>query len=147
MREQYSGDFLAAVDGLRALLGCGGRVWPVSVEKASLCAEYGDGAKSRGEVAGDAGQTAGSAIARLWLEPEVRLHPVVAGEIPRFEAAIVGPGSFYTSLLPIFLVQGAPEAIQPVRGRVILVTNLLTEGRGMSNFTAAEAVGAMSAAI
>src|ERR671921_1545487 len=44
MMEQYSGDFLAAVDGLRALLGCRGRVWPVSVQPASPCAEYGDGA-------------------------------------------------------------------------------------------------------
>src|SRR6185503_8139878 len=35
MMEQYSGDFLAAVDGLRGLLGCRGRVWPVSVERAS----------------------------------------------------------------------------------------------------------------
>ena len=43
MMEQYSGDFLAAVDGLRALLGCAGHVWPVSVEQATLCAEYGDG--------------------------------------------------------------------------------------------------------
>jgi uncharacterized cofD-like protein len=38
MMEQYSGDFLAAVDALRALLGCKGRVWPISVEPASLCA-------------------------------------------------------------------------------------------------------------
>src|SRR5260221_286909 len=74
MMEQYSGDFLSAVDGLRALLGCTGHVWPVSIEKASLCAEYGDGTKSCGEVEVDAGQSAGSAIARLWLEPEVRLH-------------------------------------------------------------------------
>ncbi len=147
MMEQYSGDFLAAVDGLRALLGCGGRVWPVSIEKASICAEYGDGRTSHGEVAVDAGQSVGSAIVRLWLEPEVRLHPVVAREIPRFEAAIIGPGSFYTSLRPIFLVKGAPEAIQQVNGPVILVTNLLTEGRGMSNFTAADAVREMSAAI
>ena len=35
MMERYSGDFLAAVDGLRALLGCMGRVWPVSVEQAT----------------------------------------------------------------------------------------------------------------
>jgi len=47
MMEQYSGDFLAAVEGLRALLGCAGRVWPVSVESASLCAEYGDGTHTR----------------------------------------------------------------------------------------------------
>src|SRR6201989_2001090 len=36
MMEQYSGDFLAAVDGLRGLLGCRGRVWAVSVEPAAL---------------------------------------------------------------------------------------------------------------
>ena len=147
MMEQYSGDFLAAVDGLRALLGCAGRVWPVSIEKASLCAEYGDGTRSCGEVEVDAGQSAGSAIARLWLEPEVSLHEAVAREIPQFDAVVIGPGSFYTSLLPIFLVRGAPEAIRQVKGPVILVTNLLTEGRGMWHFTAAEAVRQMSAAI
>jgi uncharacterized cofD-like protein len=147
MMEQYSGDFLAAVDGLRALLGCAGRVWPVSVQQARLCAEYGDGTRTRGEVEVDAGQTAGNAIARLWLEPEVGLHESVAAEIPRFDAAIIGPGSFYTSLMPIFLVRGAPEAIQQVQGPIILVTNLLTEGRGMSHFTAGEAVWQMGHAI
>src|SRR3981189_2059658 len=50
MMQRYSGNFLDAVDGLRALLGCRGRVWPVSVEPASLCAEYGDGSATRGEV-------------------------------------------------------------------------------------------------
>jgi len=144
MMEQYSGDFLAAVDGLRALLGCAGHVWPVSVEKASICAEYGDGTTSCGEVEVDAGQNIGSAIVRLWLEPEVGLHEAVAAEIPKFDVAVIGPGSFYTSLLPIFLVRGAPEAIQRVKGPVILVTNLLTEGRGMWQFTAAEAVLRMS---
>ena len=56
MMQRYSGDFLDAVDGLRALLGCRGRVWPVSVEQASVCAEYGDGSMTRGEVEVDAGQ-------------------------------------------------------------------------------------------
>jgi uncharacterized cofD-like protein len=147
MMEQYSGDFLAAVEGLRALLGCAGHVWPVSVEKASICAEYGDGTTSCGEVEVDAGHNIGSTIVRLWLEPEVGLHNAVAAEIPRFDVAVIGPGSFYTSLLPIFLVRGAPKAIQQVNGPVILVTNLLTEGRGMWQFTAAEAVRQMSAAI
>ena len=34
--------------------------------------------------------------------------------------------------MPIFLVGGAPEAIRADEGRSILVTNLLTEGRGMA---------------
>src|ERR671939_577374 len=140
MMERYSGDFLAAVDGLRALLGCAGRVWPVSTERATLCAEYGDGTRTRGEVEVDAGQTAGSAITRLWLEPEVNVHAAAADAIRRFDAAVIGPGSFYTSLMPIFLVRGAPEAIQQVKGPIVFVTNLLTEGRGMWHFTAAEAV-------
>jgi uncharacterized cofD-like protein len=147
MMEQYSGDFLASVDGLRALLGCAGRVWPVSVEKATLCAEYGDGTHTRREVEVDAGQSAGNVIRRLWLEPEVSLHRAVADEIPQFEAAIIGPGSFYTSLMPNFLVRGAPQAIQQLKGPLILVTNLLTEGRGMWHFTAGEAVRQMSAVI
>src|ERR1700755_519483 len=41
MMESYSGNFLDAIDGLRALLGCRGRVFPVSIDKASVCAEYG----------------------------------------------------------------------------------------------------------
>jgi uncharacterized cofD-like protein len=138
--ERYSGDFVAAVDGLRGLLGCAGRVWPVSVEQASVCAEYQDGRRTRGEVEVDAGQNAGHAVTRLWLEPEVKLHPATQAAIPQFEAAIIGPGSFYTSLMPIFLVKGAAEAIRQVRGPIILVTNLLTEGWGMSGFTAGTAV-------
>jgi uncharacterized cofD-like protein len=147
MMERYSGDFLAAVEGLRSLLGVVGHVWPVSVEPASLCAQYGDGTTTRGEVEVDAGQSAGNMIARLWLEPWVNLHPAAARAIPQFEAAVIGPGSFYTSLMPIFLARGAPEAIQQVKGPVVLVANLLTEGRGMWHFTAGEAVREMAALI
>jgi uncharacterized cofD-like protein len=147
MMERYSGDFLAAVEGLRGLLGCAGRVWPISVESATICAEYGDGTATRGEVEVDAGQTAGSAIKRLWLEPQVQMHPATGAAIAQFDAAVIGPGSFYTSLMPIFLVRGAPEAILRVPGPIIFVANLLTEGRGMWHFTAAEAARQMSAAI
>ena len=147
MMERYSGDFLAAVDGLRALLGCQGRVWPVSIQQASLGAEFADGTRTRGEVEVDAGQIGGKAITRMWLEPEVALHDAAATAIPSFEAVIIGPGSFYTSLMPIFLVRGAPEAVQQVKGPIILVTNLVTEGQGMASFTAGEAVRQMSAVL
>jgi uncharacterized cofD-like protein len=140
MMEQYSGDFLAAVDGLRALLGCRGHVWPVSVAQSTLCAEYEDGARTRGEVEVDAGNDRGPAITRLWLEPEAQLHPAAAEAIPTFDAIVVGPGSFFTSLMPILLVDGTVEAVRQVHGPVILVSNLLTEGQGMAAFTAGEAV-------
>jgi uncharacterized cofD-like protein len=140
MMEQYSGDFLAAVDGLRALLGCRGRVWPVSVEPASLCAEYGDGSRTRSEVEVDAGQSRGRQVRRIWLEPPAAIHPVVAKAIRTFDAVIIGPGSFFTSLLPPLLVDGMKESLADVRGPIIVISNLLTEGRGMKGFTAADEV-------
>src|ERR1700704_1635289 len=146
MMQSYSGDFLNAVDGLRALLGCRGRVWPVTVESAQLCAEYGDGSITRGEVEVDAGQTSGRLVKRVWLEPPVSIHPVVSKAIAEFDAVIIGPGSFYTSLMPNFLVRGVPEALAGMKGPVILIANLLTEGGGMAGFTAADAVERLESA-
>ena len=147
MMERYSGDFLAAVDGLRGLLGCKGRVWPVSVEHAQLCAEYADGSMTRGEVEVDAGQWRGHQVKRVWLEPAVGIHPEVASAIRSFDAVVIGPGSFFTSLLPPLLVRGVREALAEVRGPIILIANLLTEGRGMSGFTAADAARWVARAI
>src|SRR5689334_22189920 len=73
MMEQYTGDFIAAVDGLRALLGCRGHVWPITIESATLCANYTDGSTSRGEFEVDAAQSHGRCIDRLWLEPTVQV--------------------------------------------------------------------------
>jgi uncharacterized cofD-like protein len=64
----------------------------------------------------------------------------VRDAIAGFGAVLIGPGSFFTSLMPTVMVGGVREAIAGVRGPVILVANLLTEGRGMDRFTAAHAV-------
>ena len=147
MMEQYSGDFLAAVDGLRSLLGCTGHVWPVSVGRASVCAEYSNGVQTRGEVEVDRGQSSGQFVKRIWLEPPASIHPAVDAAIRAFDAVLIGPGSFYTSLMPIFLVEGVRDALHDVRGPVIFVSNLLTEGSGMNGFTAADGVSQIADAI
>jgi uncharacterized cofD-like protein len=140
MMQQYTGDFLAAVGGLRALLGCRGHVWPVSVEQAMLCAEFADGTIHCGEVEVDKGHDFGHEVRAVWLEPDAHILPAVRDAIAEFEAVIIGPGSFFTSLMPTLLVRGVKEALAEVRGPIILVANLLTEGRGMQSFTAGSAV-------
>jgi uncharacterized cofD-like protein len=147
MMEQYSGDFLAAIEGLRRLLGCRGSVWPITTERATLCATYAGGGTTRGEVEVDRGQTDGQRIDRVHLDPAVRIHPHVARQIRAFDAVVVGPGSFYTSLMPIFLVEGCREELQAMKGPIILIANLLTEGRGMAHFTAAEEARLLAEAI
>lgn len=138
--EQYSGDFLAAVDGLSTLLDCNGRVWPVSVEHAAVCAEHEDGSRSRGEVEVDRQQRGGRSIRRVFLDPTPRIHASVSDAIRTFDACIVGPGSFYTSLMPTLLVDGVADAVRATSGPIVVVTNILTEGRGMQGFTVGAAV-------
>ena len=147
MMAQYSGDFLAAVDGLRALLGGQGHVWPITVERATLSAEYTDGTVTKGEVEIDAEQAGGRSVKRLWLEPTVAIHPRVAEAVRSLDAVVIGPGSFYTSLLPIFMVDGCREALGEVKGPIVHVSNLLTEGRGMAGFTAGRAAAELGEAI
>jgi uncharacterized cofD-like protein len=147
MMQQYTGDFLAAVGGLRALLGCQGYVWPVSVEQAMLCAEYADGAIHCGEVEVDRGHARGHEVRDLWLEPDAHILPVVREAITKFDAVTIGPGSFFTSLMPTLLVDGVKDALASVKGPIVLVANLLTEGRGMQEFSAADAAVWVSRAI
>ena len=147
MMEQYSGDFLTAVDSLRDLLDCNGHVWPISVEHASVCAEYQDGSQAKGEVAVDKEQIQGRRIVRTWLEPEVQVHPQVGDAIKGFDAVVIGPGSFFTSLMPILLVKGVAESLRQVTGPIVLIANILTEGLGMKGFTVADAVRHVSEVI
>jgi uncharacterized cofD-like protein len=71
----------------------------------------------------------------------------VAAAVQELDAVVIGPGSFYTSLLPVLAVQGMAEALASVPGPVVLVANLLTEGRGMDGFTAADEVSRIEAFI
>lgn len=98
-------------------------------------------------MAVEAEQSQGRRIRRIWLDPAVRIHPAAAEAIRGFAAVIVGPGSFYTSLMPVLLVQGVAEAVRSVTGPILLVAKILTEGRGMRRFTAGDAVREVSGAI
>ncbi len=71
----------------------------------------------------------------------------MADAIRSLDAVIIGPGSFYTSLLPIFLVNGVREALADMPGPVICIANLLTEGRGMAGFTAGAEAARLAEAI
>jgi uncharacterized cofD-like protein len=95
----------------------------------------------------DAGQSEGRRVNKLWLEPDVAIRPAAADAIRSLDAIVIGPGSFFTSLLPIFLVGGCREAVAAVKGPVIFIANLVTEGRGMEGFTTGDAVARLEEAI
>jgi uncharacterized cofD-like protein len=50
----------------------------------------------------------------------------------------VGPGGFYTSILPHFLISGITEALQRTHAHVVYITNLMTKGGETNNFRASD---------
>jgi uncharacterized cofD-like protein len=141
--SQLEGRFPAAVERAGEMLGIRGRVVPATGADVRLVAELADGSQVEGESRIAAG-AAGRPIRR------VRLVPGGATALPEARAAIadadvvvIGPGSLYTSLIPVLLVRGLVKEIERSGARVILVMNLMTEPGETDGMSAADHVRAL----
>ena len=150
MMEQYTGgDFLAAVDGLaraarmpRPCLADHGPA--LDALRGVRTTDQRRGEKSKWTRA----RPAAAPIGRLWLDPPVAIHPRVAGRDPIARRGCDRPRQLLSrACCRSFSSDGCREALADVRGPVIYVANLLTEGRGMAGFTAAQAVARLTEAI
>src|SRR5262249_26262136 len=62
------------------------------------------------------------------LRPEgIPAHPAAREAIAAADLVVIAPGSLYTSLLPVLLVEDLRRAIARSEARVALVMNLMTE--------------------
>jgi uncharacterized cofD-like protein len=118
-------DFLGGVERANHILGARGRVFPATLDDVRLIAEFTDGSSAEGESQ--------IALARRLIR-RVRLEPEGAEALPEAQEAIsaadlivIGPGSLYTSLIPVLLVRDLADAIARSSARVVLVMNLMTE--------------------
>ncbi|OGN01791.1 MAG: hypothetical protein A3I26_03570 [Candidatus Yanofskybacteria bacterium RIFCSPLOWO2_02_FULL_43_10] len=132
--EKVYGSLTTAINALGEILSASGKVYPVTLAKSTLCAEFSDGTTVKGETLIDVGIFEGKAVKKLFLNPSIKANPKALSAIKKADILIMGPGSFYTSLLPNFLPQGVKEAIKESEAKTIYVCNLLTEGYGMKNY-------------
>jgi uncharacterized cofD-like protein len=124
LTRQMNGDFASAVDQLGRFVGAGGRVLPATADDVHLRAEYTTGDVQVGESAIASRRLP---IHRLSLERPVRPLPEVIQALVNADLVIVGPGSLYTSILPVLLVDGVARTIFGLRATRLYVANLMTE--------------------
>ncbi len=127
---QLLGDPVAALDVLGALLGARGRVLPMSVVPLDIVAQVvgldprDPGAVStvrgQGEVAITPGRVAG---VRLDPEDPPACDEAVAA-IGEADLVVLGPGSWFTSVLPHLLVPDLENALRVTKARKVLALNL-----------------------
>src|SRR6059036_293267 len=78
-------------------------------------------------------------IRRVRLQPEnARALPEAREAILAADVIVLGPGSLYTSLIPVLLVTGLTETIAHSRARFAIVMNLMTEPGETDGYTAAD---------
>ena len=127
--EMHGGDAVAALDALIELLDGDGRVLPMADIPLELaaCIESTDPADPavrtvRGQVA--VATAVGHVREIRLVPPDPPVHDDVLTAIARADVVSLGPGSWYTSVLPHLLVPKVRAALAASPARVVAVLNL-----------------------
>jgi uncharacterized cofD-like protein len=118
------GDFGAALDEAGRLLHAVGRVLPATTDIVVLKADV-EGEPVEGQVAV---MNSTGRIRRVELVPgDAAASPDAVQAIADADQVILGPGSLYTSVLPVLCVRELRDAVAETTGRVVQVANLAPE--------------------
>ncbi len=133
---QIENDFSRAVRRAGRILGVRGQVLPATLDDVTLLAELTDGEEIVGESRIAA---AGRPTRRVRLRPSgARALPQALEAIGRADLIVIGPGSLYTSLIPVLLVQDLAAAIAQSKARIVLIMNLMVEPGETDGYTATD---------
>jgi uncharacterized cofD-like protein len=136
---ETTGDPVRALDLAGRLVGAVGRVLPMSCAPLEIVAEVLDGDDLREVVGQVAVATTRGSVAAVRLRPEQPQACAEAVEAVRAaDWVVLGPGSWFTSVLPHLLVPGLREALVGTAARRLVVLNL-SEQRGETSGFSPEA--------
>lgn len=139
LEDRHGGDLLRALADAQELLGAAGQVLPVTLQRATLCAELDDGRVVRGEAEIDCpGNRPVRPIRRVFLEPPAAALPQACEALARADKVIIGPGDLYTSIVPCLLAEGVAQALRDGRAELVYVCNVMTKHGETDGYGAAD---------
>ena len=131
---------LEAINLIRNLLKVDAFLIPMSEQPVDLMAIDHEGHEVYGEVNID---QLPCVPKELMLSPPVPATREAVEAIAEADLILIGPGSFYTSLLPILLLDEMAQALRRTPATMVFIDNLGKEHSPAANLTLADRVGIM----
>ena len=134
------GDFEEGVRRMNRVLAVRGKVVPASATPINLVARTRDGV----EVIGQSTIMRTPGIERVWIEPrDVQAAADAIAAIAEAEIVVLGPGSLFTSVLPVLLIPAVQRAVAAAPGIRVYACNVATQVGETEGFDLADHVEAL----
>ena len=142
MTALEGGDFEEGVRRMNRVLAVRGKVVPASATPINLRARTRDG----GTVTGQSTIMRTTGIERVWIEPSnVEAAEDALAAIAEAEIVVLGPGSLFTSVLPVLLIPAIRRAVAEAPGIRVYACNVATQPGETEGFDLADHVDALIA--
>ena len=122
--EKVTGDFVQGVEIASKILKVRGKVIPITREKAQLSVLFSDGTSLDGESKIDRADLQKLGIERIFYKKNIPLNKTAERAILGADYIILGPGDYYTTIIPNLIVNGFKEALHKSKAKIILPINL-----------------------
>lgn len=126
--EKTSGSFEKAIEEVSDILSIQGKVIPVTTDDTHLCLRLKNNhiIKSERRIGNSFfGQNKG--FINLFLDPEAKINSKAKEAILMADVLIIGPGSFYSSIVSNFLVKGMTDLVKKSKAVKIYICNLVNK--------------------
>lgn len=122
--EKTSGSFSEGVKEAMKILNVRGDVIPVTTENVNLLVELNNGEIIFGEDQIEQMPLQGKGVKRVFYGKNVSLNPEVAKRIAEADTIVIGPGSYYSSIIPHLIIPELASSVNKSRAKVVYVANL-----------------------
>jgi len=131
---EITGNEIEAIEMFRYLFNVRGNIYPVTLDKVKLVAEYSNGTKVVGEHLIDEPKE-DRKVEKFYFEGKAKAYKGAVDSILDSDFVVVGPGDLYTTTLANIIVEGIPEALQKTKAKLIFIPNLMSKIGQTRGFT------------
>jgi len=138
--EKVTGDFSKGVAVASEMLKVKGTILPITNNNAELCALLSDGTIVRGQMNVGKTNLRKIGLKKIFYKKSVKLNTKARSAILKADYIIIGPGDYFESLVPNFIVTGFKEAIVKSKAKIIFPINFTNKEKHTKYWKASDYV-------